>query len=304
MKPFDLQVNGYAGTDFCSATLTGEELHRACEYLRTDGVDQVLFTVITDSISALVAKLCNLVELRDADSLARQIIAGVHIEGPFLNPAPGYIGAHPPDVVAPATVDDAARLLEAANGLVRLVTLAPECDSGFATTRFLVEQGITVAAGHCNPSLGQLRRAVDSGLSMVTHFGNGCPVQLPRHDNVMQRFLACRDQLWFSFIPDGAHVDFFALRNYLDIIGLDRTIMVTDAISAARLGSGQHVISGFTVDVDQNGIARRPGSPNLAGSTVTMPRIREYLADQLSFTTEQIQHVIDTNPRRALVERP
>ena len=68
---------------------------------------------------------------------------------------------------------------------------------------------------------------------MFTHLGNGCPMQLHRHDNIIQRVLSLSDRLWISFIGDGAHVDFPALGNYLKCTGLDRAVIVTDAISAA-----------------------------------------------------------------------
>ncbi|MCH2202004.1 MAG: N-acetylglucosamine-6-phosphate deacetylase [Fuerstiella sp.] len=300
MRPFDLQVNGYAGTDFCSSALTADELQTACETLKRDGVDSILATVITDTVDALVAKLSNLVRLREESSLAQAVIAGFHIEGPFLNPTTGYIGAHPPEAVIPANVDDAKRLLDAAGGLTRIFTLAPEQDPKGTTTRMLADLGVTVAAGHCNPSMHQLRSAIDSGLNMVTHFGNGCPVELPRHDNVLQRFLACRNDLWFSFIPDGAHISFFALRNYLDLIGIERAVMVTDAISAATLEPGLHIISGITVEVDALGVARRRGSPNLAGSTITMPGIQKNLGEELGLDKTAISRLIDENPRQAI----
>ena len=300
MRAFDLQVNGYAGVDFCSSSLTAAELHTACQALRRDDVDGILATLITDTVDSLVSKLNNLVQLRDANPLAREIISGFHIEGPFLNPAAGYIGAHPPEAVVRANPDDAKRLLDAAGGLARIVTLAPEQDPGNVTTRMLADQGVTVSAGHCNPSLEELLGAIDAGLSMVTHFGNGCPVELPRHDNVLQRFLACRKDLWISFIPDGAHISFFTLRNYLDLVGINRTVMVTDAISAATLGPGLHEISGMTVNVDDYGVARKPGSRNLAGSTITMPGIRENLSRHLGFDEPSIRRLIDENPRRAI----
>lgn len=299
MKPFDVQVNGYAGADFCSEQLTTDDLLRACEALAADGVDGILATVITDTVDALVNKLRHLVRLRSEHPLAERMIAGFHIEGPFLNPSAGFIGAHPADAVIPANVEDTKRLLDAAGGLTRMVTIAPECDPGFACTQYLADQGITVAAGHCDPDLQILRTAIDCGVSMVTHFGNGCPVNLPRHDNILQRFLACRRHLWFGLIPDGIHVSLFALRNYLDLIGVERAVMTTDAIAAARLGAGTYELSGFTVEVDESGTARRPGSPNLAGSTVTMPRIREILSSQLQLTDEEIVQVLDRNPRRA-----
>lgn len=300
MKPFDLQVNGYAGADFCSSNLTSEKFHAACQALADDGVDGILATLITDDVESLAAKLANMVRLREQDELIRKVIAGFHVEGPFLNASTGFIGAHEPQHVREANLEDAKRLLEAGTGLVKLFTLAPEQDEEAVVTKYLVEQGVTVSAGHCDPSIDQLKTAVDSGLSMVTHFGNGCPVELPRHDNVLQRFLSLRDQLWFCFIPDGAHVEFFALKNYLDLVGIDRSIMTTDAISAARLGPGLHEISGITVEVDDEGVARRPGSPNLAGSTITMPGIRRNLSENLALSEEEVTALIDLNPRKAL----
>ncbi len=304
MKPFDLQVNGYAGVDFCSSNLTGDDLHHACQRLFDDGVDSILATLITDSMDRLIAKLTNFVALREADSLVKQMISGFHIEGPFLNPQAGYIGAHPAGAVVPANPNDAARLLDAAGGLARLVTLAPDHDAGFATTKFLAEQGIAVSAGHCDPTLDQLDRAIDSGLSMVTHFGNGCPVELARHDNFLQRALYFRDRLWICFIPDGAHVPFFVLKNYLDLVGVDRAIMVTDAISAASLGPGRYEISGMSVEVDSHGVARKPGpegsAGNLAGSTVTMPQIEQNLRQELGLDDEAIRKLLDLNPRNAV----
>ena len=86
MNPFDLQVNGYAGVDFSALELTGEQLHTACSAIRRDGGDRILATVITDSVEGLERKLTNLASLRDRDELAGEVIAGFHIEGPFLSP--------------------------------------------------------------------------------------------------------------------------------------------------------------------------------------------------------------------------
>jgi N-acetylglucosamine-6-phosphate deacetylase len=300
MRPFDLQVNGYAGVDFGSTSLDLAGCRRACDALAADGVEGILATVITDSIDGLCAKLAALTRHRDADPAVARMIRGFHVEGPFISPLPGYVGAHDPRHVKPANVGDMERILDAGTGLVRLVTLAPEHDAGFATTRLLASRGVTVSAGHCDASLDVLRGALDAGLSMVTHLGNGCPTTLPRHDNVIQRALVLADRLWTCFIPDGAHVPFFALANYLAVAGLDRSIMVTDAIAAATLGPGRYELSGMEVDVDAAGVARRPGSENLAGSTVTMPRVREHLARHLGLSDTDIARLVDTNPRRAV----
>tara|TARA_Y100000588_G_scaffold98228_2_gene106727 strand:- start:3449 stop:4360 length:912 start_codon:yes stop_codon:yes gene_type:complete len=300
VKPFDIQVNGYAGTDFCATSLSADQLNSACTALEADGVDSILATVITDSLDHLLHKLANLVHLREQDPLAQKMIKGIHLEGPFLNPAPGYIGAHEPEYVKLANIDDTKRLLEAGGGLIRLLTLAPEMDPYFETIRYLVGEGVVVSAGHCNPNLDQLRGGIDGGLSMVTHIGNGCPVDLPRHDNVIQRYLHFRDKLWICYIPDGHHIQFFALKNYLDMVGLERSIMVTDAMSASRLGPGLHRLADFEVEVDEAGVARRPGSANLAGSTLTMSRLNRNLREHLNLDDSEIQNLIDDNPRKAL----
>ena len=108
------------------------------------------------------------------------------------------------------------------------------------------------------------------------------------------------DQLWIGFIPDGAHIDFFALDLYLARVGIGRAFMVTDAIAAARMGPGLHQLSGMEVEVDADGVARRPGSPNLAGSTVTMPKIHNNLSQHLGLSPEDIHRLTAVNPRRAI----
>src|SRR5439155_23407513 len=100
-KYVDLQVNGYAGVDFNSDDLSPDDLHRACEALQRDGVAAILATIITEKLDLMCARLARLVELRERDPLARQVIAGIHIEGPFINPMPGYRGAHPADAIIP-----------------------------------------------------------------------------------------------------------------------------------------------------------------------------------------------------------
>lgn len=300
MRPVDLQVNGYAGADFSATDLTLDECRAACEALAADGVDAILATLITDSIDTLAACLRRLRAFRDADKTVRSMIAGFHLEGPFLSPQPGFVGAHAIRWIRPADPDAMALLLDAGSGLVRLVTLAPEQDPDCRTIDLLVRRGVAVAAGHTDATLPQLHRAIAAGVSLITHLGNGCPVALPRHDNIIQRMLAVADKLMVCFIPDGIHVPFFALKNYLAVVGIERCIMVTDAISAARLGPGLHRLGGEPVEVDAGGAARRPGAANLAGSTLTMPQLRRNLSRELGFPEPDLVRVLDTNPRAAV----
>ena len=300
VRPFDLQVNGFAGADFSDPELSLEACRIACERLAADGVAAILATVITGPLERMTACLETLRRHREADPLIASMIAGFHVEGPFLSPLPGYVGAHDAAAILPATPAAAARIVDAGGGLVRLLTLAPECDPAAATTRWFVDRGITVSAGHTDCSLDQLAAAIDAGLSMVTHLGNGCPTVLPRHDSIIQRLLSRSARLWICFIPDGVHVPWFALRNYLAIVGIERTIFVTDAIAAAGLGPGRYTLAGAEVEVDAAGVARRPGSDNLAGSTITMPRLRQLVEQQLGLNPVAIAQLIEQNPAAAL----
>ena len=301
----DLQVNGYAGVDFNSMGLTTDACRKACEALRHDGVKGILATVVSAEISAMTELLAKIVSACNSDPFVREVIEGIHIEGPFLNETPGFIGAHPPTAVIPANLDVTKRLLEAAGGLTRIVTLAPERDEGSVVTRFLADEGIVVSAGHCDASETQLKSAVDAGLSMFTHLGNGCPEQLRRHDNIIQRVLALNDQLWVSFIGDGIHIPFFALRNYLHCTNLRRSIIVTDAVAPTGLEPGLHHFAGREVLVDEAGVTRYPGvDSHLVGSVATMPQIADRLQREIGLSESEIAQLTCEHPREILNNIP
>jgi len=297
---FDLQVNGYGGVDFNAEGLEADSLHRACGKLIDDGVGGILATIITADVDAMCRRLEKIRLLRERDPLAKQIIVGFHIEGPFLNETPGYRGAHPAAAVRLGDIEVMHRLLDAAGGMARLVTLAPERDPGLKVTRMLAGRGIVVSAGHTDASLEELRAAIDAGLSMFTHVGNGCPMTLHRHDNIIQRALSLSDRLWLTFIADGAHVPWPALGNYLRAAGLERCVAVTDAISAAGLGPGRYTLGHWDLFIGPDMVARAPDGSHLVGSAGTMARSRQNLIEHLGMSEAQADLLTAANPRRAV----
>lgn len=301
---FDLQVNGYAGVDFNGDRLSGVELEAACQAMRADGVAQFLATIITDDLAVMAARAQRLVNATAASEIAASMVAGIHFEGPFISREPGYVGAHPPQAARAATIDAAAQLTDSASGLLRLVTLAPEQDADGRVTAWLADQGVTVSAGHCNPSLEQLRRSIDAGLSMFTHLGNGCPLLMHRHDNVIQRVLSLADKIWICFIADGVHIPFVALQNYLRLVGPERTIIVSDAISAAGKGPGVYTLAGHHVVVDEQLATWAADRSHLVGSACTLRQMAENLRTKLSLSDETIHQLTVDNPRAALRAMP
>ncbi len=296
----DLQVNGYADIDFNADKLSLEDVAAVCRRLHDDGVAGILATVITADIDAMCRRLANICRVREADSAIAAMIWGVHIEGPFLNEQPGYIGAHPAEFARPADIDSMQRLLDAAGGLTRIVTLAPERDDKFQVTKLLAKQSVRVSAGHCNPSFDEMRAGIDAGLSLFTHLGNGCPAMLPRHDNVIQRVLAVADQLHIGFIADGVHVPFAALGNYLKCCGLDRAFIVTDAICGAGQGPGEYSIGNQRVVIDENLATWSADRSHLMGSAGTMRQSESNLRRALGFNDGQVRQLLVENPHRIL----
>lgn len=300
----DLQLNGYVGVDFNDETVTDVQLKTVCERLATDGVEAVLATIITATPTQMLARIRNVVRFCETHPVESKVIAGLHIEGPFISSEKGYVGAHPPACVLAADLDLTKQMLDAGGGRVRMLTLAPELDTDLRLTEYLSGQGILVSGGHANPTLVELERAIDAGLSMWTHLGNGSPSLLPRHDNIIQRVLSFADRLTITFIADGHHVPNFALRNYMNLAPLDRVVVVSDAMLAAGLGPGQYRFADQAVSVDNAGAAWCEDGTHLAGSAVTLPQMEVVLRNELRASDAQVTAWMRDNPKRLLSVSP
>jgi len=185
---------------------------------------------------------------------------------------------------------------------VKLVTLAPERDPDLRVTKMLTNQGVIVSAGHTNASLDQLRGAIDAGLSMFTHVGNGCPMQMNRHDNIIQRALSLHEHLWLCFIADGVHVPPPALGNYLRAAGHDRSIVVTDAIAPAGLGPGRYTLGRWDLLIGEDMVARAPDGSHFIGSAGTMKNSVKVLREKVGMSEEICRQLTCENPRRAMAQ--
>ncbi|MEY4568341.1 MAG: N-acetylglucosamine-6-phosphate deacetylase [Planctomycetota bacterium] len=297
---FDLQINGAFGVDFSSCDLTLEELERCCERLRNEGVAGILATFITDRLENLEAAISRLIGYREQSRAIQGILRGFHIEGPFLSSKTGFVGAHDPQRTMDATRGAAERLYDAAQGLLRIWTVAPERDARGEVTAWLAQHGVRVAIGHSDASLAEIRVAIDAGASLVTHYGNGCPQLLGRHDNVLQRLLNQSDRLMFGVIADGVHLPKFFLENLLKILGPKKMFVVSDAIHAAGCGPGLYRLSGQEIRVGEDGIPRTPDLQYLAGSGWTQRRMDVWMAEELEWSFDLRRELLVDNPRQII----
>jgi N-acetylglucosamine-6-phosphate deacetylase len=259
----DLQVNGFAGVDFGDPATTPDDVERAVAAIQKTGVTRFLPTLITSPFETFAACAQTLLKTRNA------AVAGIHMEGPYISPEDGPRGAHARAHVRAAELDDFKRRQDAADGTIRLVTVAPESPGAIALVERLVAGGLRVAIGHTAASGTQIQAAVAAGATLSTHLGNGCAGMLPRHPNVIWEQLG-EDRLLASFIVDGHHLPPATVRSMVRAKTPARTILVTDAMAAAGMPPGVYTIGGQKVELDASGRVAAPGASNLAGSALTL----------------------------------
>jgi N-acetylglucosamine-6-phosphate deacetylase len=279
---FDLQVNGFGGVDFNAPDLTADRVGEALDRMRATGVTRCLPTLITSSFEQFAASA------RVLGRMSNRAVAGIHMEGPYVSAVDGPRGAHPREHVRPAAVDDFNRRQDAAAGRIVLVTLAPEVPGAMSLIEHLVESGVRVAIGHTEATPDQISEAIAAGATLATHLGNGCAEMLPRHPNVIWQQLAA-DALFASLIVDGHHLPPATVKAMVRAKGLQRTILVTDAIAAAGSAPGRYRIGGVDCLLGDDGRVSLPGTPYLAGSALTLDRA---IANMVRFAELSLDDVI------------
>jgi N-acetylglucosamine-6-phosphate deacetylase len=294
---FDLQVNGFAGVDFNSPGRSVEEVQVALAALRTTGVTRCLPTIITSTFEHFAACVSPL------NASGDEAIAGLHMEGPYISPENGARGAHSRVYVIPASVDDFNRRQEAADGHIRLVTLAPEVSGALSLIDRLVKDNMRVAIGHTTASRAQIRDAIKAGATLSTHLGNGCPQILHRHDNIIWEQLAA-DDLTATLIADGHHLPDAVLKSMVRAKGLARTILVTDAVAAAAAVPGSYQFGELEIVADESGQVRSLGTSFLAGSALTLNVAVANMVRACELTIEEVLPLATTNPARAMGMEP
>jgi N-acetylglucosamine-6-phosphate deacetylase len=264
---FDLQVNGCHGHNFSSTDLTVEKVRQVIGVCRQHGIGGMFPTLITNSFEAIQHGLATLRRARESDATVAATVPGFHIEGPYISAEDGPRGAHPRGHVRAPDWNEFQRWQEAANGLIKLVTLAPEHETALTFIEQLCRAGIVAALAHTAASPARIRDAIRAGAKLSTHLGNAAHAMLPRHENYIWEQLAA-DELWASVISDGHHLPGSVLKCMVRVKTPRRTIITCDASSLAGLPPGHYAQAGTEVEVLPSGKVVVPGTPFLAGSGV------------------------------------
>lgn len=293
----DIQVNGFAGVDFNRSNFRGDDLLGASRNLLETGVTRYCPTLITAPYKQLARNITEIYNACQKYPLVRSMIPGIHLEGPYINPEDGPRGAHPRAHVSHPDWNEFERLCELGKGLVRLVTVAPEVPGGLVFIQKAAQNGLVVGIGHCMPEAGNVDQAVRAGARISTHLGNGAHHMLDRHKNYLQKQLA-HDGLMASIICDGLHLPDYFVKNVVRAKGRSRVILITDATAASKAPVDCYSLGDLEVKADDDGALKLPGTPYLAGSTLTMERAIGNCADFAGITLASAINMATVNPAR------
>lgn len=291
----DLQVNGFAGVDYNSPTATPEQIgHSIREMFRT-GVTRFFPTVITGSPADMTAALRHLAAAKEQIPEGAAMEA-FHLEGPYISPEDGPRGAHPAPWVRPPDLDEFRRFQDAARGHVRLVTLSPEWPQAPRFIEAIVQQGVVASIGHTKASADQIAAAVSAGATLSTHLGNAAHKTLPRWNYLWDQL--ADNRLSASFIVDSFHLSKSFLNVALRAKGLERSILITDAVMPAGCTPGRYRLGELDVELHADGSVRLTGGTRLAGSALTMNRAIQNVIQQAGLNLRDAVSLATRNPAR------
>jgi N-acetylglucosamine-6-phosphate deacetylase len=265
----DLQVNGFAGVDYNDPAASQDEIGRSIRTLFSTGVARFYPTVITGAPQAMEAALRNLSSAKDALPEGAAI-EGFHVEGPHISPEDGPRGAHPRSWVRKPDLDEFRRWQEATENRVCIVTLSPEWPGAAAYIERIVAEGVVASIGHTQATAAQIADAVSAGAALSTHLGNGAHAILPRFNYIWEQL--AEDRLMAGFIVDGIHLPETFLRVAVRAKGIERCVLVTDAVAPAGCAPGRYRLGELAVELTPDGRVVLAGQQRLAGSALRMDR--------------------------------
>ncbi|MFL6169970.1 MAG: N-acetylglucosamine-6-phosphate deacetylase, partial [Ornithinibacter sp.] len=257
---------------------------------RAHGTTTMVASLVTDTTERLEVSVRALAPLVRAGELA-----GIHLEGPWLSG--DHCGAHDPALLRAPDPAEVARLVDAGEGAVRMVTLAPELDGGLDAVALLAERGVIAALGHSDATYAVAQQALDAGACVATHLFNA---MRPIHHREPGPVLALVEdpRAFVELIADGIHLHPAVLR-WAATTAPHRFILVTDAMGAAGAADGDYVLGPAAVEV-RDGVARLASNGAIAGSTLTMDQAVRYAVQTAGLPLDAVVYAATATPARLL----
>ncbi|MFJ4834792.1 N-acetylglucosamine-6-phosphate deacetylase [Streptomyces sp. NPDC088747] len=285
----DIHNHGGGGASFTSGTV--EDVLKGIHTHRLHGTTTTVASTVTGDMDGLAQRAGLLSELAEQGDLA-----GVHFEGPFISPC--RKGAHSEELLRDPDPAEVRKLIDAARGQARMVTLATELPGGIDSVRLLAEHGVIAAIGHTDATYEQTVEAIDAGATVATHLFNAMPALGHRTPGPIAALLE-DDRVTVELINDGTHLHPASLELAFHHAGAARVAFITDAMDAAGFGDGRYMLGPLEVEV-ADGVARLVEGGSIAGSTLTLDRAfkRAVTVDRLP--VEDVVAALSANPARLL----
>jgi N-acetylglucosamine-6-phosphate deacetylase len=267
----DVHIHGAGGHDVMEASVRA--LDRITSTAARHGTTSMLATTVTAPIDETchslegIARYIQKHEAASGDARAAAEILGIHLEGPFISKMKR--GVHPPDSIAKPSVETLNTLLAAADGLVKIVTIAPELPGAIELIEAVDAAKIVAALGHTDADYDQARAAILAGARHAVHVYNAMRPFEHRDPGIIGAILT-DPEVTAEIIADGVHVAGPAIQVLIGCKGLDSVLLVSDGIAATGMPDGNYRLGSFDVTV-KNGVCRN-AEGKLAGSTLTLDR--------------------------------
>lgn len=277
----DLQIYGASGRLLAVYPETNS-LEGLVHYCRTGGAAWCLPTVATNTKEVFFKSID---AVRDYWKKDGKGVLGIHLEGPWINKVKK--GAHIESLIQPPSLHDVIELLEYGNGIIKMITLAPEVCSK-DVIELILSYDVVISAGHSNASYAEARQGFGNGITAVTHLYNAMSPLGHREPGLVGATMD-DGNVMASIIPDGHHVDYAAIRIAKKVMG-ERLFAITDAVTDTKEGYYKHQPAGDKYEAD--GI--------LSGSALTMKQALQNLVQECKIDLGEALRMCSLYPARAL----
>lgn len=287
----DGHIHGAAGFDVMDGT--EEALDTMAGALPREGTTSFLATTITQSPASIEKALVNVSEYESKCGQAE--VLGVHLEGPFIEESKK--GAQPLEYIMEPNIGQFKKWQKLSQNKIKTITLAPEHDMEDTFINFLYKSGVNVSAGHTGTGFGGMKKAVLQGVRQVTHLCNAMTGIHHRDIGVVGAAFQL-EQLRAELIADGIHVSPEMLQLIYSNVGSERLILITDAMRAKCLQSGEYELGGQPVEVTEDRAVLEDGT--LAGSILKMNQGARQMLQLKDVTIHNIIEMASGNPAKQL----